>query len=351
MSKWKEKYNPDMPSRTYDRADYEALRSSSIPAMMSGSSNKSMRFDSVEDASVFFARELDYIKAKTYDTLYPEFNALNLFPVSNEVDPGADTTTYYSYDKIGLAEIISNYATDLPRVDVKGEPVTAYVKSIGDSYGYNIQELRASRLAGKSLDARRGDAAKYAIDYKLNRIAWCGDEANKLNGVLSIGNDVPVYTPSLNAAGTSTKFLDKTPEEILRDISAWQAYTATLTKSVEKPDTLALPTEAYLHLANTPRSSQSDKTILSWILDNSPRLKNIYEVPELNDDSDMTPYAGQGVAFMFKKDENKFTFEIPLPFVQHPIQPVKLEFEIPCEARTAGVIIYYPLSMLVIPGI
>ena len=76
-----------------------------------------------------------YIKSQTYDRLYPEFTALTLFPVTHEVPEGAETVTYYSYDKTGMAKIISNYATDLPRVDVKGEPTTVPVKSIGDSYG------------------------------------------------------------------------------------------------------------------------------------------------------------------------------------------------------------------------
>ncbi len=159
----------------------------------------------------------------------------------------------------------------------------------------------------------------------------------------------------MNAAGSSTKWVDKTPMEILNDIAAMQAYTAALTKSVERPDTLALPTDAFLYLANTPRSEQSDKSILSWVLENSPRLKNIVEAPELNAESGFTSYAQgatpQGVGFMFTKDSRKFTIENPLPFFQHPVQPKGLEFEVPCEAKTAGALIYYPLSMLIIPGI
>ena len=58
--------------------------------------------------------------------------------------------TYYSYEKTGMAVIISNYATDLPRADAKGKPTTAMIKSIGDSYGNSVQEMRASRMAGKS---------------------------------------------------------------------------------------------------------------------------------------------------------------------------------------------------------
>jgi len=343
------KYDPEMPSSTFDKADYATLLATNIPGTLV--ENKSMRFDSAEDASVFFARELDYIKSQTYDVIYPEFSALKLFPQSSEVDIGAETVTFYSYDKSGMAKIIQNYATDLPRADAKGTPTTVPVKSVGASYGYSVQEMRASRMAGKSLDIRKGDAAKYVIDREINRIAWSGDGDTGLVGVLSPSNDIPLYTLPKNAAGLSTKFADKTPAECLADVKAIVSYTAKLTKSVEQPDTLALPTDAYLHLANTPRSEHSDLSILSWILANVARLKGIVEAPELNADSYVTPYPGQGVGFMFKQDPMKFTIENPLPFYQHAIQPKGLEFEVPCEARTAGAMIYYPLSMLIVLGV
>ena len=46
-----------------------------------------MNFDDASDASVFFARELDYVKSQSYDVEYPEFTALKLFPVSSEINP------------------------------------------------------------------------------------------------------------------------------------------------------------------------------------------------------------------------------------------------------------------------
>ena len=177
-------------SMRYDQNDYEALLTSNIPASLVGIDQ--MHFDSAEDASVFFARELDYVKSQSYDVVYPKLTALNIFPVSSEVDPGAVTITYYSYDKVGLAKIISNYATDLPRADVKGKPTTAIIKSIGASYGYSIQEMRASRMAGKSLDARKAEAARYQIDLLNNKIAWNGDAETGLRGILSKENDIPI---------------------------------------------------------------------------------------------------------------------------------------------------------------
>ena len=105
------KYNPNKPSERYDAADLKALRNSNVMPQLAA--NPAMRFDDAEDASMFFARELDYIKAKTYDKIYPEFSALNNFPITHEVPEGAETTTYYSYERTGMAAIISKSASSM----------------------------------------------------------------------------------------------------------------------------------------------------------------------------------------------------------------------------------------------
>lgn len=339
-------------SMRYDQNDYDALLASNIPASLA--STPGMHFDSAEDASVFFARELDFVKAQSYDVEYPEFTALKLFPMSSEVDPGAETVTYYSYDKVGLAKIISNYATDLPRADVKGKPTTAIIKSIGDSFGYSIQEMRASRMAGKSLDTRKAEAARYQIDYLNNKIAWNGDAETGLRGVLSTDNDIPLYALA-NGASSKTTWASKTADEIIADVSGMLKQMARTTKKVEKPDTLALPAEAYLEL-QSKRIDGTASNVLSYIQANLPDIKEIVSCPELDPDStDTNPYAkdsnGQGVALLFKNDARKLTIENPLPFTQYPVQTQGLEMVVPCEARTAGAIIYYPMSLLIAVGI
>lgn len=61
-----------------------------------------------EDAgeSVFFAQELQKVKAKTYDVKTPANNAMSIFPVTSEADPGADTVAFDSYDSVGMAKIL-----------------------------------------------------------------------------------------------------------------------------------------------------------------------------------------------------------------------------------------------------
>jgi len=351
------RYDAAMPSSSFDRADYDGLMKSNIPAALAGANG--MRFDSAEDASVFFARELDYVKSQSYDVIYPEFTATELFPVSHDVNPGAETATYYSYDKTGLAKIIANYATDLPRADVKGKPITVPVKSIGTSFGYSVQEMRASRLAGKSLDVRKAESARYQNDFLANKIAWAGDEETGLVGVLSVGNDVPLYVIPANGVDEdgqpSTQWRHKTWDKILADVNGMQSYTAKITKNVERPDTLALPADVFMWISNC-KIEGTDTTVRKFILDNAPYLKNIVPASELQADSPETnPYARgdspQSAAFMFKNDPRKFTFEIPMDFYQYPLQPENLEIVVPCESRIVGVMIYYPLSMSIAVGV
>ncbi len=342
----KNQYNPEMPSTGYDQADYAALMASNIAPTLAG--NKQMRFDSAEDASIFFARELDYIKSKSYDKIYPEFTALNNFPITHEVPEGAETMTYYSYEKTGMAAIISNYATDLPRADVKGSPTTAYVKSIGDSYGYSIQEMRASRMAGKSLDTRKAEAARYAIDRKTNEIAFAGDKEHKLMGMLSSDNNIPLYT--LATVETKTSWKDKSAAEILADINGMFAYQSRITQDVERADTLALPPAVFIDIS-TRQIPNTGYTVKRFLLENAPYLKNIITAPELSAENKATNPYGVDVAMLYTNSADKFSLEIPMAFYQYPLQNRNLEVIVPCEERVAGIALYYPLSALLAVGV
>ena len=350
----------------YDAADLKALRNSGIPAAIMTS--EGVRFDSEDDASVFFARELDYIKAQSYDVEYPELTALTLFPQTSEADEGAETITYYTYDKIGLAKVIDNYSTDLPRADVIGSPSFAQIKSLGDSYGYSAQEMRASRLAGKNLDVRKGESAKYQIDNLTNKIAWAGDTASGLMGVLSPGQNIPLYLIGTGGTSGKTKWTEKTADEILNDVNGMAKQVAKVTKNVERPDTLCVPADVYMDIS-TRRIPDTSTTVLKFLLDHAPYIKEVISTAELDADSPETnPYAvsgvsysigatsyttseAVGVAFLFKNDVRKLALENPMPFKQYPIQVRNLETVIPCEARTAGVIVYYPLSALIAVGV
>src|SRR3954470_19644785 len=91
--------------------------------------------------TAILARQLEYVKASTYDVKYPAFMARNFFPVATDTPAGAETISYYQWDQFGMAKVIANFADDLPMVDAFAKTFTSNVKSIGAAYKYSTQDL------------------------------------------------------------------------------------------------------------------------------------------------------------------------------------------------------------------
>src|SRR5687768_14776013 len=78
--------------------------------------------------SVFFARELEEVRAKTYDIKYENLKALTFVPIDTSIDPAVESITYRQYDSVGVAKWIASYAKDFPRADVKAVEFTTKVR-------------------------------------------------------------------------------------------------------------------------------------------------------------------------------------------------------------------------------
>jgi len=306
------------------------------------------------EETVFFTRALEYVKKEAYDIKYAEFKAIKLIPVSTEAPAGAKTITYESYDEVGIAEVIGNYADVLPRVDIKGTEFTVKVKSVGDSYGYNIQEIQEAKMAGKPLNARRANAARKAYDRKINMLAWYGDTKYGIQGFLSNTNitasTVPAGTTSGNVPWIGAS--PKNPLEILEDLNNAVTNMIDLTLGIEVPDTILLPVKQYAKIFTTKLDTGSDTTIASFFLANNPSITSIEWVNELQD-VNPSPDAGTtaSVMIVYKKDPEKLTLELPMPYTQFAPQLKNLEYVVPAYGRCGGVIVYYPLSIAFYEGI
>lgn len=289
--------------------------------------------------SFFIERQLESVRSKIYEVKYAELLARTLVPVSNEDDPGAETIRYDVYDSVGVAVIVASYAKDFPRADVKVREERATVKSIGDSYGYNLQEMRAAALAKRPLEQRKANAARKAHEQEIERIALLGDVQHNLVGLFNVPNAI-IYTVPPGASG-STLWAQKTPDEILRDLNGvWKAIRKT-TNDVERPNTLLLPIDQHALISTTPRSPVSDTTILKFFLQNNEDIKAVIPVARL---------AGRGAAgtdriMAYRRDPDALQLAIPQEFETFPPDKENMELKIPCHSRCAGVLVFYPLAM------
>lgn len=298
------------------------------------------------DESIFFARELESVKSKTYDILFPEYKALSLIPMGSEVDPAAETIKYEQYEEVGIAQILASYGDDVPRADVKGKEFRSPVKPLASSYGYNLQEIRAAKMAGKPLAQKKANAAKRAIDYKQNLIAFFGDSATGLLGLINHPN-MPEYTVPADGTGSTKTWSTKTADQILRDMNGIVNQIFTTTKGVHQASDLLLPIASYTLVATMRIGVDSSMTVLKFFMESNPFIKNVTWLNEL-----ATAGAGSTkrmVAYM--KSPDVLTLEIPQPFEQLPVQEEGFEFITYCHQRTGGVIVYYPLALCFGDGI
>ncbi len=300
-------------------------------------------------SSAFFQRELEYIKKKSYDTKYKPLKYAKLIPVSTEAPAGAQQITFQKYTKYGIAKIIGSGVHDLPDVGIIGEESTIKVKSIGAKYSYNINEIRASQMAGKNLEMRKAEAARRAIEQKKNSIAWNGDSTYNMSGLIDYSG-ITEYTVPNDGTGSTKTWSTKTPDQIVRDMGGLLNSIMVATNGVammEREYILLLPITQYDYIMDTRMTGNSDKTIMSYFLENNRYVAEIDSIPELED-------AGASTTdrmMCYRRDPDVLTFECPIIYEQLPAQEKGLSFEIPVHSRAGGVIVYYPLEVAYGDGI
>lgn len=283
-------------------------------------------------------KQLRFVKAQTYDIKYPEMKARGLIPVNNSVGNGAETIVYRQWDGFGAAQIIANYADDLPNADVKVQEFVSKIQSIGSSYEWSIQDLRRSQMAGSQLDVRRASMARRAIENKIEDVAAFGDVDGGLSGFFNQANITPVG-PVNGDWITSTD-----PFEIIEDLNALVNSIVIGSKETFLPDTIVMDITTYTILNTRPMSTTGDttRTILTYFLENNPYIRNI----ETWFKAALADVGGDGPRMVcYKRDPEVLTLEIPQEYESFPPQARNLAFVVPNHARVAGVILYYPIAM------
>lgn len=315
---------------TYDAQDLRVIEASG-------------RLDANE--GVFFARQLEYVKSQTYDIKRVSLSAFNLMPVSTEIPEGATTHTYRQYDSVGMAKVISNYANDLPRADALGKEFTSVIRSIGNSYGYNTQEIRSAMFAGMNLNGKKAMSAARAQQEKMNSLAFSGDAEHGIPGFLTNAN-VPEVTLAADGTGSSKAFSTKTAALIVRDVNSLINKVITQSKGVHRASEVWMPIEQYALLQTTQNSTASDTTILKFLRANHPGVE-FKAVVEL----DGAGASGADRMYALENSIDNWQLNIPMLMKSYSPQQQGLEFVVPMESRFAGVTIEYPLAFAFCDGV
>lgn len=295
--------------------------------------------DAAVTAGIWTASELHKIKSAAYEKEYPAGSALKVFPVTSELSDTDRTFEYQVFDKVGIAQIISDYTDDLPTVDALMTAEFGKVFRLGNAFLISIDEIKAGMRTGKSLSARKAAAAQLAHDQLVNRLVFKGSRPHKIVSVFD--------HPNITKIQATTKWLDgdtKHPEAAENDLEHALEVLENQTMGQHRATNILIPPSMKKVL-----SARMPETTMSY-LEYFQQQNGGIEIEAISELENIDGTGKKGV-LVYEKDPMNMSIEIPEAFNMLPAQPKDLHFKVPCTSKCTGLTIYRPLTLVMIVGV
>ena len=218
----------------------------------------------------FLLSQTTHIEQEAYEVRYADIQYPRLVPVDMSAHEWARTITHFSMDMTGFADFAATRANDIPLVDVTRQRFEVNVEMAWLGYDYTIDELgQAMMIPGRNLTADKAKAVRRKYEEFIDDKVLNGYEELGWDGLLNNAN-IPSNNVANGAAGTP-QWNTKTGDEVIRDLNDMITGVWVQSTTVEMADTIALGAESYSALTTTPRSADSDMSVLRWF-----QMNNIY---------------------------------------------------------------------------
>lgn len=177
---------------------------------------------------------------------------------------------------------------------------------------------------GRSLDQIYDKGLRLNYNKALDQNVYLGFPEFGTEGLVNNSN-ITASMAANNAAGTSRKWKDKTPDEILDDINT--AITNAWANSGYDvdgiPNHIGVPPQAYAYLVGTKVSLAADKSILNYLLENNIAKANGVDLQIVPMRQLINAGTGGNIDRMiaYVNKEDKVTFDITVPLSRVLTQP------------------------------
>lgn len=316
------------------------------------------RFDASE--SIFTQRALAYLESKVFPTLIPPIKAREFVPTQVKANQGAEFYVWQKLTRTGIARLFApGAALDLPVAGFMVEQVPQRFYPVGVKLMYNYFELLAVGMAlenGQPVDlvGEKMKAALEAVEKKLDLIAAFGTatppasygvEVDADPGLLGILNQTlaSTYTTPTGASGSKT-WAGKTGDEVLADLFGIRAAQRSTTFEVHDGDTLLMPILQYDDIASRRLSDISQETILSFFIRTQKEIGRPIEVHPWQYNAGAGSSSSDRMV-LFKRDPAMLQHVLAMDATPLEASKNGLVTEQPVVAKTAGLVLHYPLSV------
>ncbi|MGN6103651.1 MAG: major capsid family protein [Kofleriaceae bacterium] len=320
--------------------DDHAYRSDSLDEILNAfPTGGEFKRDSNE--AYYVARQLEHIRAGVQAAEFPPLKAAILVPFDTTPDEGAETYTATYSKQAGRVRVSKDMRGIIPPVDIAVDQKSYPILSVLLSYGYTLQEVRGAIRERKPLPTDRAMRCREQIEREIDQIGLIGHSETGLKGLFTLQGTATYATP-VGAGGKP--WLLKTPEEVLKDWNGAVSQVVVATKEIERPNTSVLPTSNYEHVTTKRIGDGTSDTIATYFRRNNPHIKTVESSPYL-EAAPNGEWAGKRTVH-YEKSPLKLSMQLPVPFEQLSPDVTSTETNVTCHARTAGVVVHRPQSII-----
>lgn len=220
----------------------------------------------------------------------------------------------------------------------------------------NFVDMQRSNLIGRSLDQLLQDGIRLTYDKHMDANVYTGFEDYGTTGLMNNPNVTETTAASNGADSPSTKWKDKTPQQILKDVndllSAVWASCEYDTDAI--PNHILLPYEQYNYILTTMVSDLASETIYDFLMKNNAAVKNGGEL--FIGGCRWCKGAGTGktdrmVGYVNKPRYIKMDELVPMSRIMTAPNVTNVCYDTAYMANISEVQLFYPTSILYVDGI
>lgn len=327
---------------------FDALRANPAVASLIVGDGSMIRARDAQEALAFIVSQLAYTESQVFERQYTPMQYEQLLPISYEAGEYADSIRYEIYDYAGRGKRSTGKGRDINLVDVAYADKSFPVANGNIGYDYSTEELRRTAFLRRPISERKLNAAVDGYRRHMNDVGLFGETASGFTGLF---NNASV--PQGNAPVGAWQTGPKTPAQILSDINAMIMNVWANTAYNDQVTDIVMSPGAYAYISSTPRSDNSDKTILQYVKENNvAKVERGLDI-RFNPGFGLDTAGSGGTRRMmgYVKSDTRLVMHIPLPLRFLAPQLIGLSVQVPGEYKYSGVEFRYPKSAYYSDGI
>lgn len=300
-----------------------------------------INFADAQQALGFLTPQLLRINAEIDYQEYPDFDYARFMFVNTDGGMWAYGSIFYSGDIAGRPEWLDGAGFDMPYADISTTQFLQENHLAGIGYEWHRQELERAAAMGRNLGSEKARAARTVADARIYALAMRGDSSKNMGGLVNnaLVPQAMVASDGAGGGGNSPLFVNKTADQINRDINLLLDAPYNSTMETKRANTLILPSSRLQYLSRT-RIGEGTDTILKFVRENNSYTLETGQPLNIMGSRELETAGNGGTARMMAYANQRDVVQLYLPGPHEffePFQKGSFTWEVPGLFNIGGV--------------